>query len=325
MTEQPAERAIFLTEEQVVRLLPMPDAIEAVDRAFRALGRGEAVNRPRERVHIPGGTFHLMAASNQTQGFLGYKAYGGLPGGGAGMLVMLYSSDTGRLLAIMQANRLGQIRTGAASGVATRHLARSGTLKLGMIGTGFQARTQLAAVAAVRPLSEVRVYSRSAQHRAAFAQEMSAALDLAVRPVGSGEDSVRGAEVVNIITGSRVPVLQGAWLAPGAHVNAAGSNALVRQELDVETVRRASLIVADSVEQARIEAGDLLPAVESGVITWPQVRELADIVAGNVTGRTSPDDITLFESLGVALEDVAVAAVVYRRAVEQSIGTPLPF
>ena len=325
MSQEHAPGAIYLTEEDVVRLLPMTTAIEAVELAFRHLGAGGAVNRPRERIAFSGGGFNFMAGADQTQGYLGYKAYGGFRGHWAGMMVTLYSTENGRVLAILAANRLGQIRTGAASGVATRQLARVGPAVVGQLGTGYQGVTQLAAVAAVREIREVRVFSRNAERRERFAAEMSAQLGLPVRPVDTAEAAVSGADIVNVITNSATPVLRGAWLAPGAHVNAAGCNVISHREIDVETVRRADLVVADSVEQARREAGDLLPAVVRGVIAWEHVRELGDIVAGNVIGRTTPEDITLFESQGVALEDVTAAAVVYRRAVEQGLGTPLPF
>ncbi len=325
MSEDHAPQAIYLTAEEVAQLLPMADAIEAVELAFRHLGAGGAVNRPRDRIAFGGGSFNFMAGADQAQGYLGYKAYGGFRGHRAGMMVTLYSTENGRVLAMMAANRLGQIRTGAASGVATRLLARTGPAVLGQLGTGFQGVTQLAAVAAVRELQEVRVFSRTAERRELFAAEMRAQLGLKVQAVATAEAAVSGADIVNVITNSAKPVLRGAWLAPGTHINAAGCNVLSHREIDVETVRRADLVVADSAEQARREAGDLLPAVDRGVISWQQVRELADIVAGNVVGRTTPDEITLFESQGVALEDVTAAAVVYRRASERGLGTPLPF
>ena len=325
MSQDQAPGAIYLTEEDVVRLLPMTDAIEAVELAFRHLGAGGAVNRPRDRIAFSGGGFNFMAGADQTQGYLGYKAYGGFRGHRAGMMVTLYSTENGRLLAIMAANRLGQIRTGAASGVATRQLARVGPAVVGQLGTGFQGTTQLAAVATVREIQEVRVFSRNSERREQFAAEMGAQLGLKVRAVDTAEAAVSGADIVNVITNSATPVLRGAWLAPGTHINAAGCNVISHREIDVETVRRADLVVADSVEQARREAGDLLPAVDQGVIAWQHVRELADIVASNVIGRTTADEITLFESQGVAVEDVTAAAVVYRRAVERGLGAPLPF
>ena len=196
---------------------------------------------------------------------------------------------------------------------------------VGQLGTGYQGVTQLAAVATVREIREVRVFSRTAERRERFAAEMEAQLGLTVRAVDTAEAAVSGADIVNVITSSATPVLHGGWLAPGTHINAAGCNVISHREIDVETVRRADLVVADSVEQARREAGDLLPAVDQGVIAWQQVRELADIVAGNVVGRTTADEITLFESQGVAVEDVTAAAVVYRRAVERGFGTPLSF
>ena len=326
MSQDQAPGAIYLTEEDVVRLLPMTDAIEAVELAFRHLGAGGAVNRPRDRIAFSGGGFNFMAGADQTQGYLGYKAYGGFRGHRAGMMVTLYSTENGRLLAIMAANRLGQIRTGAASGVATRQLARVGPAVVGQLGTGYQGVTQLAAVAdgpGDTRSAGLQPYCRTP--RTVCSRDGGTAGAEGYRRWTTAEAAVSGADIVNVITNSATPVLRGAWLAPGTHINAAGCNVISHREIDVETVRRADLVVADSVEQARREAGDLLPAVDQGVIAWQQVRELADIVAGNVVGHTTPDEITLFESQGVALEDVTAAAVVYRRAVERGFGTPLPF
>jgi ornithine cyclodeaminase/alanine dehydrogenase-like protein (mu-crystallin family) len=216
------------------------------------------------------------------------------------------------------------MRTGAASGVATKHLARPEADRMGCYGTGWQARSQLEAVCAVRRVREVRVYGRDAERRARFAEEMAQALGVPVAPVDRPEAAARDASILVTITSSKTPVLEGGWIAPGAHVNAAGSNALQRAELDVEAVRRAGLVVTDSLEQARLECGDLVAALEQGVLRWEQVRELGEVVAGRHPGRARSDEITLFESQGVAMEDVAVAVRVVARARERRVGTEIP-
>src|SRR5262245_66369045 len=220
----------------------------------------------------------------------------------------------------MEADKLRQVRTGAASGVATGYLARDGAKTVGVYGTGWQAQSQLEAVCAVRDIENVKVYSRSPENRERFCDEMRKLLiDVNFTPVENPEEAA-DADVVITITSSREPVLQGAWLKPGTHINAAGGNSILRRELDDEAVRRSSFIAVDSIDQAKIEAGELVTAVEKGLLTWERVRELRYVVSGEMRGRTSDDQITLFKSLGVAIEDVATAAVLYRKAKEQNVG-----
>jgi ornithine cyclodeaminase/alanine dehydrogenase-like protein (mu-crystallin family) len=311
--------ALFLREDDVARLLPMREALEAVEEVFRLHGSGGAVNQARSRVRLPGSVLHVMSGGVIDLNVVGLKAYT-TTRQGARFVVLLFQADTGVLLAVMEADRLGQTRTGAASGVATKYMARIDARAVGLIGTGWQARAQLAAVCSVRSITEVKAYSRHEERRRQFCAEMSAELGVPVTPAGSAEEAAREADIVVTITNAREPVLYGAWLKPGAHVNAAGSNALIRCEIDEETVRRARLIAVDAKDQARIECGDLLGPVERGIIHWDQVRELGEVVAGRIPGRTSAEDITLFESQGLAIEDVAVAARVYARAREAGVG-----
>jgi ornithine cyclodeaminase/alanine dehydrogenase-like protein (mu-crystallin family) len=254
---------------------------------------------------------------------MGLKAYATVRGG-TKFVVLLFSAETGALLAVIEADRLGQMRTGAASGVATKHLARPDADRVGCYGTGWQARSQLEAVCAVRRVREIRVYGRDAERRARFAEDMAPALGVSVVPVDRPELAARDASILVTITSARTPVLEGAWIAPGAHVNAAGSNALQRAELDVAAVRRAGVVVTDSIEQARLECGDLVAALEQGAIRWDDVRELGEVVAGRHPGRTGADEVTLFESQGVAMEDVAVAVRLVARARERRVGTEIP-
>jgi ornithine cyclodeaminase/alanine dehydrogenase-like protein (mu-crystallin family) len=316
--------ALFLNEREVAQLLPMKECVDVLEEAFAHAGAGQVENKPRSRIRMPGGFFHFMAAADAGHGVFGYKAYPSFAGG-AKMLVMLYDFESGELLACLEAGRLGQIRTGAASGLATRHMARANASSVGIIGSGFQARSQLEAICAVRDIKEARVYSRRPERREDFARRMGEALSLAITPVASAQDCVAGMDVVVTITSARDPVLEGEWLPPGAHINAAGGNHWMRREVDEATVTRADLIVVDDLEQAKVECGDLLYPQGRGTFRWEMVHELREVIAGRVPGRPSDQSVTLFESMGVALEDIAAAQLVYRKAREQGLGQELPF
>jgi ornithine cyclodeaminase/alanine dehydrogenase-like protein (mu-crystallin family) len=250
--------------------------------------------------------------------YYGAKIYATNPRYGAHFLFLLYRAADAQPLAIMEANHLGQIRTGAASGLATRFMAREDAATLGIIGSGFQARTQLEAMLAVRSLQEVRVWSRDPVKRAAFAAETK------TRAVETAEEAVRGAQIVVTATNAKEPVLSADWIEPGTHINAMGSNQATRREIPAELVRRADLIAVDSIEQARVESGDLLMALKEEDWSSPRIAELKDVVAAGVPARTTPHQITLFKSVGLAVEDVIAAAYVYERAHAQGIGNQIP-
>ena len=315
---------LLLTEDDVATLLPMSAALDAVEASFRALGAGEAQNQPRRRVRVRGGMLHNMSASYPGGQSLGIKAYATVRGR-ANFLVVLWDSQTGAAKALIEADRLGQIRTGAASGVASKYLARPGASTLGIIGTGWQARSQVEAICAALPITRVRAFGRDEERRLAFCDAMARATGVEVVPADSAEAAVRGADVVTTMTSAAEPVLLGAWLEPGVLVNAAGSNAANRQEVDVEAVRRADLIVADQIEGAQLESGDLVAAVEAGALSWDRVAELGPIVAGTQPGRTGEDQIVLFESQGLAVQDVAAASYVYDQARAQGVGREIEF
>lgn len=227
--------------------------------------------------------------------------------------MLLFDVESGALVALIEADMLGRLRTGAATGLATRYLARPDARRVGIYGAGRQAATQLMAVCAIRDIAEARVYSPTRERREAFARRMVETLGIPVHAVDRPEAVAEEADILITITSAREPVLRGAWLRPGVHINAAGSNAWIRRELDEEAIVRADLIVIDSRDQGKGEAGDLLEPLERGRLQWERIHELKDVVAGRVQ-RTHPDQITLFKSLGIALEDVAVAALVYERA-----------
>ena len=309
----------LISESLVERLLPMRLALQSVEEAFRWEGEGRVENRSRVRLRGENGLFHVMPASLLPGNAMGLKAYTTFQGR-TSFLALLWSAETGELRAIFEADRLGQIRTGAASGVATKYLARSDADVVGCYGSGYQAETQLEAISLVREIRRIQVFSRDALRRERFASTLSERLGIDVVAMDRPEAVARGASILVTITNSRTPVLQGGWIEPGAHVNAAGSNGLDRVELDAGAVLKAGLVVADSREQAKVECGDLAGPVRDGKLRWEGVRELGEIVAGKVPGRRSPDEITLFESQGVAMEDVAVCATLLRRAEAEGAG-----
>jgi ornithine cyclodeaminase/alanine dehydrogenase-like protein (mu-crystallin family) len=313
---------LLLLESDVEQLLDMPTAIKVVEQAFVELGCGRATNHPRSRIHVKHGGLQLMGAALPASGVVGFKAYTWFTSGSR-FLVNLYSSSTGELLAIIEADRLGQIRTGAVTGVATRWMAREDAGTVGLIGTGYQARSQLQAVCAVRKIKRVLAFSRRAERRAAFCQSMEAELKVEVVPVSSPQDAVEPSDIVITATTGMEPTFDGDWLREGTQVNAIGGNSLVRAEVDTATIVRSSRIVVDSLEQAKIEAGDFLRPVDRGLLYWERVFELGAVVTGRVPGRESAREITLFKSLGIGLEDLAVGAIVYQRALEQKRGQPI--
>jgi ornithine cyclodeaminase/alanine dehydrogenase-like protein (mu-crystallin family) len=315
---------LLLTEADVQAILTMPLALELVEQSFLRLADGTAVCHPRQRLRLAGkGFLHYMAASDSAGGYVGLKIYTVSPSG-VRFLVPLFSGQSGELLALIEANHLGQARTGAASGVATRVMARADARTAGIIGTGFQARTQLEAVALARKLERVRVFGRNPERRERFAKEMTARIGTPVMPVASAEEAVRGADILITSTNATQPVVEGRWLERGVHINAIGINFADRREIDTETVNRADVIAADSVEQSRIEAGDLILAFGADAQRWKSVLELSDIVSGKIAGRTSRDQITLFKSNGIAIEDIVVGGRVYELARERGMGRDVP-
>jgi len=315
---------LHISEAEVRAVLTMPLAVEAVEEISRKQATGEVVVHPRRRFELPGGGFfHYMAAADFSLGFVAMKQYTYVHGK-LRFLVPLYEMATGDLLALIEADYMGQLRTGAASGVATKYLARKDSRVAAIIGTGGQAKTQLEAVAAVRKLESARAYGRDATRREKFCEEMSARLGIPVTPCSSAAEAVRGADIVSTATTTSQPVVSGADLAPGAHINAIGANHAHKRELDNEAVASADVIVVDSVEQSRQEAGDLIIAFHGDEICWTGVKKLSEIVAGKASGRTSDTEVTLFKSNGIASWDLAVAMKVYAMAREKGLGRELP-
>ncbi len=315
--------ALLLREHEVERLLDMPTALDAVEEVLRQHGQGQAPNQPRRRVFVPGGVLHVMSGGMPGWGVMGLKAYTAVKGK-VRFVVLLFSTETGELLALIEADRLGQMRTGAASGIATKYMARPDAGVVGIFGTGWQAQTQLQAVCAVRKIREVRAYGRDPERRKRFSTEMEKLLGCPVRPVDSPDQAVKGSDIVTTITSSKEPVFDGRLVERGQHLNVVGSNVAQKRELDDEAIRRADRIVVDQIEDAQIESGDLVGPVERGITRWDRMHELGAVVCGKVPGRARPDEVTLFKSNGLAVEDVATAWKVLERARAQGLGTHVP-
>ncbi len=315
---------LLITEADVCGLLTMDDTIAAVEEGLRKLALDEADNVPRSRCRTDCAMLHVMSASAKSLGALGFKAYA-TSKTGATFIVGLFDGRTGALTALIQGDHLGRMRTGAASGVATKYFARADARVLGVLGTGRQARTQLIAMSRVRPLTGIRAFSRTPERCRAFAEEMSAVTGIAVEPTASAREAVDGADIVVTATDSRDPVLSGEWLTNGVHINAVGSNFLGKAEIDGTTIVRANAIVVDNKEQAKLEAGDLAPAVNNGSLRWNEVSELGAVIVGRSPGRQDVRDITLFKSVGLAIEDVAAAVRVVELARQRGIGREIDF
>jgi ornithine cyclodeaminase/alanine dehydrogenase-like protein (mu-crystallin family) len=315
---------LLITEADVRSLLTMPVALQVVEESLRQQGNGELVLHPRRRIKLPDNALlNYMAAGDPVRGYIGMKLYT-VVRGVARFVVPLFRSTTGEMEALIEADALGQLRTGAATGVATKYLANANARTAGIIGTGYQARTQLEAVAAVRPLQRVRAFGRDPERRKTFCREMSERIGVTVEAAASGEEAVKGADIVITATSANKVVLEGAWLTPGMHVNAMGANWPQKRELDAPAVARANKIVVDSIEQSQMEAGDLLQAFGEDHSRWNAAQELSQIVAGKASGRTSSGQITLFKSNGIATWDLAAAVRVYEMAVAQGRGKGIP-
>ena len=310
---------LMLNEDDVRQLLTMDMALEAVEAVLRKHALEEATNIPRTRCQTDHAMLHVLSGSVKTLGVMGYKAYS-TTRKGAHFHVGLFDGKTGDLKALIQADYLGQVRTGAASGVATQYMARPDAVEVGLFGSGKQARTQLIAVCRVRRINRVQVYSPNEERRRRFCIEIEKEVGCEVQPVPRPELAAQDKDIVITATSSREPVLLGEWLSEGTHLNAVGSNFFTKAEVDIVAVRRSEIIVVDSKDQARTEAGDFAQALEDGSIHWSDIHELGQVIVGRYPGRAHAQDVTMFKSLGIALEDIAVAARVYDKAIAQGVG-----
>ena len=311
--------ALFLRDEEVRQVVNMQEMLEAIESMQRHFGRGEAYNLPRRKIIAAGGMLSVMGGGLFHDGVLGVKTYT-VVGGTYSFQVSLYDADTGKLLCYTQANRLGQLRTGATTGIAVKYLSNPGSTTVGIIGTGNQALTQLEAVSKVRSVNKVSAYSRNPERREAFARSTSDALGVPVVAASCNEDAVSGCDIVICIAATMEPVVQGSWLDPGVTVVAAGPTTWRAQEVDAATLTRADKIFVDSAEQAPQEAGDMAGAVDRGLLQWSQVQELRHAVAGVTPGRDSAEQIVYVKLMGTGVADVAAAKLAYDRARASGVG-----
>lgn len=316
--------ALFLTEQDVRQVLDMPMALAAVESAHRSLSEGEAIDIPRARTRLPQTALHILQGALPGDGVIGYKAYTSNRSG-VRFLVHLFDAESGSLQAILEADFLGMMRTGAASGVAAKWLARQDASVAGVFGSGWQAEGHVEAICTVLPsIKTVKVFGRKRDKLEAFCNHMQPRIAANLLAMDSAEETVRGSDIIGTVTTAATPLFDADWVAAGTHINAAGANALIRQEISEATVKRCDLICVDAVATALAEAGDLLPLLEKGRLHSRQLIELGDIITGRAKGRVDPGQITLFESQGMAVQDLALAARVVSAAKALGLGTRLP-
>ncbi len=315
--------ALFLTENDVKTVMTVEMAMAGVESAHRDLALGQAIDTPRARSRLPQTVLHILQGALPAQGVIGYKAYTSNRSGNR-FLVHLFDAASGSLLAVIEADYLGMMRTGAASGVAAKWLARPDSTVAGVFGAGWQAEGHVRAICAALPLERVKVFSRRSERLAAFCTRLATETGVDIVPATSAEETVRGSDLIGTVTTAAQPLFDAEWLEEGAHINAAGSNALIRQELSEAAVRRCSLVTVDAVPTALAEAGDLLPLLEKGRLQARQLVELGEVIVGRHGGRQNASEITLFESQGMAIQDLAVALRVLEAAKARELGHALP-
>jgi len=298
-------------------------AMAGVESAHRDLALGQAIDTPRARSRLPQTVLHILQGALPAQGVIGYKAYTSNRSGNR-FLVHLFDAASGSLLAVIEADYLGMMRTGAASGIAAKWLARPDSAVAGVFGAGWQAEGHVRAICAALPLERVKVFSRRSERLAAFCARLADETGVEIVPGKSAEETVRGSDLIGTVTTAAQPLFDADWLEEGTHVNAAGSNALIRQELSEAAVRRCNLVTVDAVPTALAEAGDLLPLLEKGRLQARQLVELGEVIIGRHAGRKNAAEITLFESQGMAIQDLAVALRVLTVAKENGLGVVLP-
>ena len=311
--------ARFLTDSDVNQCVSLPDMLSAIESMMANYGRGEAVNMTRRKINTPTGYLAVMGGGLFYDGVFGVKTFT-FTANGYSFQVSLYDAASGQLLLYTQANRLGQLRTGATTGAALRMLSNPDVPRLGIVGTGNQAGDQLRAACAVRDVGEIYAYSRNPENRQSFAARMSEELGRPVVPAENNRDAVADCAVVIGIAPAANPVIQGEWLADGATAIGAGPTRPTSLEVDDAVLSRAGSLFVDSLEQAPLECGDINAAVDRGLVRWSQFHELRHVAAGLVPGRNSADEIVYCKLMGTGLADVAAAKLALDRAEEQGVG-----
>ena len=314
--------ALFLKDEDVAQCVTMDAMLEAIESMQRQYGDGQAHNMTRRKIIADSGMLSVMGGGLFHQGLLGVKTYTVVKGSYS-FQVSLYDANTGELLLYTQANRLGQLRTGATTGVAVKHLANPEDATVGIIGTGGQAPTQLEALSKVRGIKKIKAYSRTQERREEFARRMTDTMGVKVSAATSNEDAVRDCDIVLCIAATMDPVVEAAWLKDGSTLIGAGPTTWRAREVDEAVITRAGKLIVDSTEQAAIEAGDLCSAVDKGIIQWSKVHELRHVVSGAVTGRDSKDQVVYAKIMGTGVADVAAAKLAYDSAKAAGLGTEM--
>jgi len=314
--------ALFLKDEDVAQCVTMDTMLEAIESMQRQYGDGQAHNMTRRKIIADSGMLSVMGGGLFHQGLLGVKTYTVVKGAYS-FQVSLYDANTGELLLYTQANRLGQLRTGATTGVAVKHLANPEDATVGIIGTGGQAPTQLEALSKVRGIKKIKAYSRTQERREEFARRMTDTMGVEVSAETSNEDAVRDCDIVLCIAATMDPVVEADWLKDGSTLIGAGPTTWRAREVDEAVITRAGKLIVDSTEQAAIEAGDLCSAVDKGIIQWSKVHELRHVVSGAVTGRDSNDQVVYAKIMGTGVADVAAAKLAYDSAKAAGLGTEM--
>lgn len=304
--------SILITEQDVKNLLTMEIAINSLEEIFKQESKNNAVNSSRIRINLPEGILNFMAASSKKLNLIATKSYIPKPKTSIKFYVQLYNAKDGNLISTIEANLMSRIRTGAATGLATKYLSKNDSSVLGLIGTGSQALHQAIAICTHRKIQKINVFSRNMNNRKNFCEIIKKNIqNVDVIPSKTSKECVEDADIITTITNSATPVLSSEWIKPGTHINAAGTNIGTKRELDEQTISKASIIITDNIPQSKVECGDLIHSIKQGKTSWGKINSLSDLVAGKIKRRNNDSEITIFESQGVGLEDLAVGSAVY--------------
>lgn len=314
---------LLINEQEVSELLAMPEAVEAVETAFCQLGEGRAFHNPRTRIKLGGEMLHVLPAALPEMDAVGLKSYTAFKSG-IRFLVLLYSASTGELKAIIEAKRLGELRTGGVASVAIKRMARTDA-KVGLLfGAGAMGGAMLEGMAHARSFEQLMVYDLNRERLSNFCEQMSRKLNVDVVPADDPDEAASRSDVITTMTTSKQPVFNGSIIKDGTTVVAAGANLLQKREIDSAVIRKSARIVVEAKDQAQLEAGDLFVPIDAGHLHWNEIDELSDVLLGRVAGRESENEVNLFKSVGLGLQDIAVAARIYEAAVKAGAGTETP-
>ena len=317
--------AIYIDEATASKILTMDDALNLVEESFTTYAQGKSFNMTRQRMRIRKGALHMLPGAVPYKNVIGFKAYTSFR---AGLIfkVHLYDAENGSPLAIIDANEIGRLRTGAATGIATKYMAKKESNTAFIFGGGFQAEAQLEAVCKTSNIKKAFVTTRKIENAQAFADKMSKSLGIEIIPTQNIENDLPQADIIITITTAVKPLFEHTMLNPnGVHINGAGSNALIRAEIPEKTIEAAEVLAVDSKDVAAIECGDILPSLEKGRLHWNEIVELGEITSGFRSGRVTDNGITIFQSQGMGLQDIMCAEFIYRKALAEKLGKDLPF